>query len=105
MPVVVYEPFPEAIRHGNFLDAAYAAILGHPEWSRCLEKIHSQAARSLPRTERSWRELDSSMSSDALLTWQELSAALRSDLRQFLDFKYGIVPTVCRPSQLATLDL
>ena len=40
-----------------------------------------------------------------VLTWQELSAALPSDLRQFLDFKYGIVPNVCRPSQLATLDL
>ena len=37
------------------------------QWSRRLEKIHSQAARSLPRTERSWRELDSCMSSDALL--------------------------------------
>jgi len=67
MPVVVYEPFAEAIRHGNFLDATYAAILGHPEWSRRLDKIHSQAARSLPRTDRSWRELDSCMSSDALL--------------------------------------
>jgi len=67
MPVIVYEPFPEARRHGNFLDASYAAILSRPEWSRRLEKIHSQAARSLPRSERNWKELDSCMSSDALL--------------------------------------
>ena len=46
MPVVVYEPFPEAVRHGNFLDATYAAILSQPEWGRRLEKIHSQASRS-----------------------------------------------------------
>jgi len=67
MPVIVYEPFPESSRHGNFLDATYAAILNQPDCSRRLEKIHSQAARSLPRTERSWKELDSCMSSDALL--------------------------------------
>ena len=29
-----------------------------------------------------------------LLTWQELSTALPQDLQQFLDAKYGIVPTV-----------
>jgi len=53
MPVVVYEPFPEAIRHGNFLDTTYSAILSHPEWSRRLGKVHSEAARSLPRADRS----------------------------------------------------
>jgi len=67
MPVVVYQPFAEAIRHGNFIDATYAAILSQPEWSRRLGKVHSQAARSLPHTARRWKELDSSMSSDALL--------------------------------------
>ena len=58
-------------RHGNFFDAAYAAILGRPEWMRRFSKVHAQAARSLPRPAgepaRRWRELDSSMSSDALL--------------------------------------
>jgi restriction endonuclease-like protein len=63
-PVIVYAP--EETRHGNFLDAAYAAILARPEWSRRFEKIHAQS-RSLPKAERKWRELDSSMSSDALL--------------------------------------
>jgi hypothetical protein len=64
-PVIVYAP-EEDTRHGNFFDAAYAAITARPEWSRRFDKIHAQA-RSLPRAERRWRELDSSMSSDALL--------------------------------------
>ena len=68
-PVVVYEP--DGGSHGNFFDAAYAAILARPEWMRRFDKIHAQAARSLPKpqsdTARRWRELDSSMSSDALL--------------------------------------
>ena len=68
-PVIVYEP--DAGRHGNFFDAAYAAILARPDWMRRFDKIHTQAARSLPKPQsdiaRRWRELDSSMSSDALL--------------------------------------
>jgi hypothetical protein len=68
-PVIVYEP--EGDRHGNFFDAAYAAILARPDWMRRFDKIHAQAARSLPKPQsdmaRRWRELDSSMSSDALL--------------------------------------
>jgi hypothetical protein len=58
-------------RHGNFFDAAYAAIAARPEWMRRFDKIHAQAARSLPKPQldptRRWRELDSCMSSDALL--------------------------------------
>jgi hypothetical protein len=68
-PVIVYAP--EDGRHGNFFDPAYAAIAVRPEWMRRFDKIHAQAARSLPKPElepgRRWRELDSSMSSDALL--------------------------------------
>jgi hypothetical protein len=64
-PVIVYAPKDE--RHGNFFDPAYAAIMAQPEWSRRFDKIHAQAARTLPKAERRWRELDSSMSSDALL--------------------------------------
>lgn len=67
MPVIVYEPVDEERRHGNFLDETYAAILNNPEWRRRLVKVHAQAMRSLPRCERGWRELDSCMSSDALL--------------------------------------
>jgi hypothetical protein len=57
---------PEHGRHGNFFDPAYAAIAANPAWMRRFDKVHAQA-RSLPKTERKWRELDSSMSSDALL--------------------------------------
>jgi len=68
-PVIVFEP--ENGRHGNFFDAAYAAIAANPDWMRRFDKVHAQAARSLPRAQidpaRRWRELDSSMSSDALL--------------------------------------
>jgi hypothetical protein len=62
--VVVYAP--EEKRHGNFFDPAYAAITARPDWMRRFDKVHAQA-RSLPKAERRWRELDSSMSSDALL--------------------------------------
>jgi len=81
-PVVVYVPDhpvdedvsagtpARACRHGNFFDAAYAAMQARPEWMRRFNKIHAQG-RSLPRPvhdpSRKWRELDSSMSSDALL--------------------------------------
>jgi len=68
-PVIVYAP--ENDRHGNFYDPAYAAISGRPDWLRRFSKVHAQAARSLPRLADNpayrWRELDSSMSSDALL--------------------------------------
>ena len=66
-PVVIYEAAPHERRHGNFIDASYAAILKRPEWLRRLEKVHTHARRSLPRNDRGWKELDSSMSSDALL--------------------------------------
>ncbi len=59
------------LRHGNFFDQAYAAIVAQPLWMRRFDKVHTQGARSLPRPSpdsgRRWRELDSSMSSDALL--------------------------------------
>lgn len=67
-PVILYAP--EQGRHGNFYTPAYAAIETRPEWMRRFDKIHSQF-RSLPKSQhdpaRKWRELDSSMSSDALL--------------------------------------
>lgn len=67
-PVIVYAP--EEGRHGNFYPPAYAAITARPEWMRRFDKIHSQS-RALPKSSygpvRKWRELDSSMSSDALL--------------------------------------
>jgi hypothetical protein len=68
-PVVVYEP--EDDRHGNFFTPAYQAIMASLEYASRFNKVHAQAARSLPKPQldpkRRWRELDSSMSSDALL--------------------------------------
>lgn len=64
-PVIVYSP--EGEQHGNFFGPAYAAIAGRADWMRRFNKVHAQAARSLPKAERRWRELDSSTSSDALL--------------------------------------
>ena len=65
-PVIVYAP--QGSRHGNFFDSAYAAISATPDWIRRFDKIHAQG-RALPKAEsgRRWREIDSSMSSDALL--------------------------------------
>jgi hypothetical protein len=66
-PVIVYAPQDDGT-HGNFFDASCAAIVARPEWMRRFDKIHAQG-RALPKAEsgRRWRELDSSMSSDALL--------------------------------------
>ncbi len=67
-PVIVYAP--EDGLHGNFYPPAYSAITNHPQWIRRFDKIHAQG-RALPRPSidpaRRWRELDSCMSSDALL--------------------------------------
>ncbi len=72
-PVVVYAPQSDANgaqTHGNFLDETYQAILAQPDWKKRLNKIHT-GSRTLPKLldepGRKWCELDSSMSSDALL--------------------------------------
>ena len=66
-PVVVYQLSRCGRRHGNFIPASYQAILRRPEWRRRLRKVHSQGNHALPKADCIWRELDSSMSSDALL--------------------------------------
>ncbi len=67
LPVVVYQRSDCGQHHGNFIAASYRAILRRPEWRKRLQKVHSQGRRSLPAKDGSWRELDSSLSSDALL--------------------------------------
>jgi len=67
MAVTVYQPHPTRRRHGNFFDETYAAMLAIPEWRKRMEKVHTQAKTALPKSGRGWKELDSSMSSDALL--------------------------------------
>lgn len=66
-PVVVYQLSDSGRTHGNFISASYKAILRRPEWRRRLQKVHSQGNHAFPKADRIWRELDSSMSSDALL--------------------------------------
>ena len=66
-PVIVYQPSVCGRKHGNFISSSYWAIMRRPAWRRRLQKVHSQARHSPPGTEYVWRELDSSMSSDALL--------------------------------------
>jgi hypothetical protein len=67
LPVVVYLQSECGRHHGNFIPASYRAILSRPQWQKRLRKVHSQGRRSLHAKEGSWRELDSSLSSDALL--------------------------------------
>ena len=66
-PVVCFKRFDNSL-HGNFLPASYKAITSNPQWRRRLAKVHTSARRSLPHSEKGrWRELDSCISSDALL--------------------------------------
>jgi len=67
LPVVVYQQSECGRYHGNFISASYRAILRRPQWRKRLQKVHSQGRRSLPARDGLWRELDSSLSSDALL--------------------------------------
>jgi hypothetical protein len=67
LPVVVYQQSECGRHHGNFIAPSYRAILRRPDWRKRLQKVHSQGRRSLPAKDGSWRELDSSLSSDALL--------------------------------------
>jgi len=66
-PVIVYQASPCGTKHGNFISASYRALQRRPQWKRRLMKVHSQADRALPKSDCIWKELDSSMSSDALL--------------------------------------
>lgn len=66
-PTIAYEPDAVAVRHGNFLESSYRAILANASWQRRFNKVHSQG-KSLPAPSHGcWRELDSCNSSDALL--------------------------------------
>ena len=67
MPVVVYQASPCGEKHGNFISASYQALLRRPEWRKRFSIVHSSADRALPKSDCVWKELDSSMSSDALL--------------------------------------
>lgn len=101
-PVVIYPPSECGQDHGNFISASYRAILKRTEWRRRLQKVHSQGNHSLPKADCVWRELDSSMSSDALLMnifcypgvtkRREVCLALGTDLGRVPQF--GFMPRV-----------
>ena len=67
---VIYAPGPQGT-HGNFIDASYRRIMANPAWSRRLNKAHTAKRQARPtgpmEDTRTWRELDSANSSDALL--------------------------------------
>ncbi len=69
-PRVSFTPRAQA-SHGNFIDASYRRILAHPAWKLRLEKAHTAKRQARPtgpdEQVRSWRELDTATSSDALL--------------------------------------
>lgn len=66
-PTICYLPSEDGRHHGNFLPETYRAIRKNKNWSKRLQKVHTSARETLPRTGRKWCELDSSNSSDALL--------------------------------------
>lgn len=67
--VPLYCASADGRRHGNFIAASYRAILKRPEWAARLKKVHTAYRRELPPHPDGgqWSELDSCMSSDALL--------------------------------------
>lgn len=87
-PVICFPPGEDS-SHGNFLPQSYRAILSKDHWRTRLQKPHTSARTAFPRGEYRWRELDSSVSSDALLmnifcfprvlTWPRLRALLSLD--------------------------
>jgi len=94
MPVVVYQASPCGEKHGNFISASYQALLRRPEWRKRFDKVHSSADRALPKSDCVWKELDSSMSSDALLMniFCYPGVTKRRELRLLLGTEMGDLP-------------
>jgi len=94
VPVVVYQPSPYGSQHGNFISASYRALQRRPQWKRRFEKVHSQAGRAFPKGDCVSKELDSSMSSDALQMniFCYPGVTKRRDLRLMLGTEIGDLP-------------
>jgi hypothetical protein len=94
LPVVVYQPSECGRHHGNFISASYRAILRRPQWQKRLKKVHTQGRHSLPARDGLWRELDSSVSSDALLMNIFCYPGLtrRPDVWRILGLEPGMLP-------------
>jgi len=94
LPVVVYQQSECGRHHGNFIAPSYRAILRRSEWRKRLLKVHGQGRRSLPARDGSWRELDSSLSSDALLmnVFCYPGVTRRTEVCRILGLEPGIFP-------------
>jgi hypothetical protein len=94
MPVVIYQAPACGMKHGNFISASYRALQRRPQWRRRLEKVHSQANCSLTKGDWVWKELDSSMSSDALLMniFCYPGVTSRRDISLILGTETGVLP-------------
>src|SRR5215467_9351699 len=94
LPVVVYQQTECGRCHGNFISASYRAILRRPQWRKRLQKVHSQGRLSLPAGDDLWRELDSSLSSDALLMniFCYPGITRRKEVSRVLGFEPGNLP-------------
>ena len=64
-PAIVYAG--DGRGHGNFYEASYRAIVADEGWAKRLEKVHTQGRRMRAVREHEWKELDTAVSSDALL--------------------------------------
>jgi len=97
LPVVVYQQSECGRHHGNFISASYRAILRRPQWKRRLQKVHTQGRRSLPAKDGLWCELDSSLSSDALLMniFCYLGVTRRTEVCRILGVEPGSLPEFC----------
>jgi hypothetical protein len=93
-PVVVYQQSECGWHHGNFISASYKAILRRPQWRKRLQKVHTQGRHSLPARDGLWRELDSSLSSDALLMnlFCYPGVTRRKEIRRILGLEAGKLP-------------
>jgi hypothetical protein len=94
VPVVVYQPSSCGTHHGNFISASYRGLLRRPQWKRRFEKVHSQAGRAFPKIDGISKELDSSMSSDALLMniFCYPGVTKRRELSLMLGTEIGVLP-------------
>ena len=98
--VVIFGADDRTSTHGNFLKPSYENILKHIEWKNRLEKAHASAAKAFSK-EDGIRELDSCMSSDALLMnifchprageWKSLKSLLGvTTIEPYFGFKAGV---------------
>lgn len=92
-PVICFAPV-ENRTHGNFVPEAYRAILANDLWRARLQKPHTTAKSAFPRGDYSWRELDSCVSSDALLMNIFCFPRLLSNagVRNFLGLSESAIP-------------